>query len=80
MGLLTTLLAWHEADPVDEKEQVHNEVVYQYQHNRNPFVDHPEWVTCLFGASCGTDTEAPAAPAGANARQSGSPDEHPRAA
>jgi len=49
MGLLTVLLAWHESDPVDERERERNDVVYGYQHNRNPFVDHPEWVDLLFG-------------------------------
>lgn len=53
MGRLATLLAWHEADPVTEGERLRNEVVYRFQGNRNPFVDHPEWVACLFsGASC----------------------------
>ena len=49
MGLLTTLLEWHEADPVDEKERHRNDVIHQYQHNRNPFIDHPEWVDMLYG-------------------------------
>lgn len=61
MGLLTTLLAWHEADPVDDKERTHNEVVYEYQHNRNPFVDHPEWVDLLFGGGLMSAPEMPMA-------------------
>jgi endonuclease I len=48
MGLLQTLLQWHEDDPVDEKEMARNDVVYSYQGNRNPFVDHPEWVGAIF--------------------------------
>jgi endonuclease I len=45
MGRLTTLLAWHAADPVDAAEQLRNDRIYSlYQTNRNPFVDHPEWV------------------------------------
>ena len=48
MGLLQTLLQWHEDDPVDEKEMARNDVVYTYQGNRNPFVDHPEWVGAIF--------------------------------
>jgi len=43
-GKLSTLLQWHELDPVDEKERHRNEVIYFYQHNRNPFIDHPEFV------------------------------------
>ena len=49
MGLLDVLLEWREAAPVDEKEQSHNDGVYQYQHNRNPFIDHPEGVDMIFG-------------------------------
>ncbi len=45
MGLLTTLLAWHEADPPDAAERARNEVIYSFQGNRNPFIDHPEWAT-----------------------------------
>jgi endonuclease I len=45
MGLMSTLLAWHQADPVDAAEQERNEVVYGFQGNRNPFIDHPEWAT-----------------------------------
>ncbi|MGI6782403.1 MAG: endonuclease I family protein [Acholeplasmataceae bacterium] len=42
MGKLSLLLEWHNADPVDEFELNRNEVIYQYQGNRNPFIDHPE--------------------------------------
>ncbi len=52
MGLLATLLEWHQEDPVDDWERQHNEVVYQYQGNRNPFVDHPNWVECIYQGSC----------------------------
>ncbi len=48
MGRLAVVLAWHAADPPDADEMARNEVVYGYQGNRNPFVDHPEWVSCLY--------------------------------
>ncbi|MBK8977056.1 MAG: endonuclease [Planctomycetes bacterium] len=48
-GLLSTLLAWHLEDPVDAFEQRRNDVVYTYQGNRNPFIDHPEWVAICWG-------------------------------
>jgi endonuclease I len=51
MGLLTVLLQWHEDDPVDAKEQRRNDIVYSYQGNRNPFIDHPEWVAILYSAT-----------------------------
>lgn len=51
MGLLSTLLAWHRADPPDEAERARNEVIYSFQGNRNPFIDHPEWATEALFAS-----------------------------
>ncbi len=54
MGLLTTLLAWHVQDPVDAKEQDRNDVVFAYQGNRNPFIDHPEWVDDIFADGLAT--------------------------
>ncbi len=54
MGLLSTLLEWHVADPVDDIERNRNDIVFGKQLNRNPFIDHPEWVECIFvvGGSC----------------------------
>jgi len=49
MGMLNTLLQWHIQDPVDSFEQNRNEVIFTYQHNRNPFIDHPEFVEKLWG-------------------------------
>jgi endonuclease I len=56
MGLLSTLIQWHNQDPVDSYELERNERVYSYQGNRNPFIDHPEWVECIFinGGQCTT--------------------------
>jgi endonuclease I len=52
MGLLTDLLAWHYQDPVSADEVRRNNVVAGFQGNRNPYVDHPEWVGCLFLGLC----------------------------
>ncbi len=48
MGRLSVLLQWAAEDPVSDKERTRNEAVYTYQGNRNPFIDHPEWIECVF--------------------------------
>lgn len=40
---------WNASDPVDESETRRNEAVYTYQHNRNPFIDFPEFVSRIWG-------------------------------
>ncbi len=45
------LTEWHRKDPVSPKERQRNEAVYEYQHNRNPFIDYPELVSYLWGDS-----------------------------
>ncbi len=52
MGLLANVLTWHAGDPPSAAEQLRNDVVYSYQGNRNPFIDHPEYATCLFSCVC----------------------------
>ena len=47
-GYLDTLLAWHVADPVDEFEAHRNDLVYDIQKNRNPYIDHPEYARAVF--------------------------------
>lgn len=51
MGLLSTLIAWHQADPPTAAERERNEVIYSFQGNRNPFIDHPEWGTAALFTS-----------------------------
>ncbi len=52
MGVLNTLIAWHFADPPTNQERLRNEVVFGFQGNRNPFIDRPEWVACLWQNQC----------------------------
>ncbi len=45
IGKLSTLKQWHESDPVSAFEQNRNDIIFSdYQGNRNPFIDHPEYV------------------------------------
>lgn len=47
--LLAMLKSWHVQDPVSQKEIDRNDAAYGFQGNRNPFVDHPELVTEIWG-------------------------------
>ncbi|GGF47375.1 extracellular ribonuclease [Marmoricola endophyticus] len=50
IGKLSTLLTWNAQDPPDAFEQRRNEEIYtRWQHNRNPFVDHPEFAARIWG-------------------------------
>lgn len=58
MGILSTLIAWHQADPPDARELERNEIVFSFQGNRNPFIDHPEWASeALFTSTRPTTCE-----------------------
>ena len=50
-GVLSTLIKWHEEDPVDDYERRRNDRVEECQGNRNPFIDHPEYANIIFGAN-----------------------------
>ncbi|MEK3978686.1 endonuclease [Psychrobacillus sp. FSL K6-2836] len=47
-GKLSVLLQWHEQDPVDEFERNRNNVIQEWQGNRNPFIDHPEFAELIW--------------------------------
>ncbi|NPA67304.1 MAG: T9SS type A sorting domain-containing protein [Chlorobi bacterium] len=56
---LNMLLEWHEQDPVSQREIDRNNAVYYgdsngnyAQGNRNPYIDHPEWVNCIWADDC----------------------------
>lgn len=49
IGKLSTLLKWHYLEPPTEWEiRRNNEVATRWHHNRNPFVDHPEFATRIY--------------------------------
>jgi len=43
------LMDWHQNDPVSDKEINRNNTVFDIQNNRNPFIDHPEYVNEIWG-------------------------------
>ena len=55
------LLAWSIQDPVSPTEIERNNASHVFQKNRNPFIDHPEWVQLIWGSQT-VDTQAPSAP------------------
>ncbi|MFM9988406.1 endonuclease [Flavobacterium sp.] len=61
---LNMLLAWNAQDPVSAREIARNNAIYVRQGNRNPFIDHPEYVNMIWGGGVPTsDTQAPTVPA-----------------
>lgn len=54
------LVLWANADPVSQAEKDRNDKVYAFQKNRNPFIDHPEWVNDIWRST--RNTSLPAQP------------------
>ncbi|MFK3978113.1 endonuclease [Shewanella vesiculosa] len=52
LGDLCTLLSWHLQDPVSDWERRRNNRIFEWQKNRNPFIDNSGWASELYGASC----------------------------
>lgn len=49
------LVQWHYQDPPDAWEIARNQGVWEFQSNRNPFVDHPEFVGRIWGGTAADD-------------------------
>ncbi len=47
--VINMLMQWHQDDPISQKEILRNQAIYQIQGNRNPFIDHPEFVDRIWG-------------------------------
>lgn len=45
---ISLLLEWHYGDPVSQKEIDRCNAVFNLQDNRNPFIDHPEFVSHIW--------------------------------
>jgi len=48
-GKLSTLLEWNRNDPPDDFERRRNDVIYNWQKNRNPFIDYPVLADLIWG-------------------------------
>lgn len=48
------LLKWSDEDPVSQREIDRNNAAYQFQGNRNPYIDHPEYVNMIWGDGSST--------------------------
>ena len=59
-AFLNMLLAWNALDPVSPREIARNNAIYGTQNNRNPYIDHPEYVQQVWNPS--GDIQAPTAP------------------
>ncbi|MES2746773.1 MAG: endonuclease [Bacteroidota bacterium] len=59
-AFLNMLLTWHNQDPVSAREIARNNAIYARQNNRNPFIDHPEYVAMIWAPTA--DTQAPTVP------------------
>lgn len=59
-AFLNLLLTWSAQDPVSAREIARNNAIYARQNNRNPYIDHPEYVQAIWNPTA--DTQAPTAP------------------
>jgi len=48
LSYLKMMYAWNNLDPVDAREINRNNLVFSQQNNRNPYIDHPEYVAAVW--------------------------------
>jgi endonuclease I len=53
IGDLATLLQWNVVDPSDDFEMNRNNIIYNWQMNRNPFIDYPALADYIWGNNAG---------------------------
>ncbi|MFC3033677.1 endonuclease [Pseudoalteromonas fenneropenaei] len=46
--VVNMLKRWHQLDPVDAAERARNDAAFNHQGNRNPYIDHPEFVEAIW--------------------------------
>jgi endonuclease I len=49
---LKLMIKWHNLDGVSAREMVRNNAAYTFQGNRNPYIDHPEYVDMVWNSNC----------------------------
>ncbi|MFT3793219.1 endonuclease [Flavobacterium sp.] len=52
---LNILLTWNQMDPVSPKEIAFNNAIYNFQGNRNPYIDNNNYVTLVWGLPLATE-------------------------
>ncbi len=52
---INLLLKWVAQDPVSQREIDRNDAIYARQKNRNPFIDHPEWINMIWSSTLSSD-------------------------
>lgn len=57
-AFLNMLITWHNQDTVSAREIARNNAIYNLQNNRNPFIDHPEYVGIIWGGGSGSGSSA----------------------
>ena len=65
---INMLLSWCALDPVSQKEIDRNNAVYAIQNNRNPYIDHPEYISYIWGGANPLSTEPSNYPANFSAK------------
>lgn len=59
LGDLQTLIEWNQIDPPDDFEMNRNNIIYNWQKNRNPFIDYPELIDYIWGDKVGETWHQP---------------------
>jgi endonuclease I/chitodextrinase len=59
-AFLNMLLTWNAQDPVNAREIARNNAIFGTQNNRNPYIDHPEYVQAIWNPTA--DSQAPTSP------------------
>ena len=51
------IVKWHTDDPVSAREiAINNDIYYNHQNNRNPYIDHPEYASVIWNSFLGNNS------------------------